>query len=583
MREDQPSVDVLAQKIRNKMCNFFLSEWKYRFVYLRIFTLTDICHMNTTWTLQTTCVQCSEQPENVIPCYQPEENPLSWKWRCVKHISPQTGHQYLFFYQYLYNITHFNYTHSPDIQISWTTAQRHCHKRGVSLPCFLSKQDLYDFMTLLKVAEVQDVLEPEALYIGLQFKVCSSDVEDLFGFSVWFNKTDLTLAFDKILLKSCTRVVYFQGKWRWNNNTPAGFLPFRNYQFGQNHSNCCCFRDHVGRCSLDHTKRPTDYHWALLYVYPYCTDMANVRQFSTEKLYPMSSGSLKCTAVLLGNLAEPDMVNVDCTYRLLPYIVCMKSETQNASGNSLIEKVNYCPTGTLTFSAHCSYFYWVKSPKQLQMLFKKNQIGELNHVRLEDIRCLIDTVQSEFPPLFVGSLDHPHQVTKFSCKKLHCNLTCTNYSVLVEKVVPGYILLKTHYLLPFAGENTFECKNGVHINVILRCNRQVNCPDDNSDEIDCFCSDNVSGTQNQTNNLLYMTVNGHCTLFGSVPSNFTSGLIHGKINCFPMVGFPFQNDLIVDCNVSEEYDLTELLKGNPTFCESPGELPCLEGHSKCLI
>ncbi len=58
--------------------------------------------------------------------------------------------------------------------MSWRKAQEECNNIGATLIYFLSKTDLNDILQFVKFMKLQTALlhDPEALYIGLKFKVC---------------------------------------------------------------------------------------------------------------------------------------------------------------------------------------------------------------------------------------------------------------------------------------------------------------------------------------------------------------------------------------------------------------------------
>ncbi len=286
--------------------------------------------------------------------------------------------------------------------------------------------------------------------------------------------------------------------------------------------------------------------------YQSCTNFVHVSQNSTDKLYPVLFSAEKCTAILLTNLAEPNMVNVNCNDKLLPYVACMTSVKQHKMLNNHSDNTKHCPTETLFLDTKCLHFYWVESHRELAQLLLKVQIGIFIQKALHKIGILSEFVQGQFPPVFVASLDHPNKVIMVSCQKLHCKKVCTNYPIS-SSYASGFAIFPVPLAAIFTGGLTFKCKNGVHVNVLAMCNGQVDCAQDRSDEMDCHCSDSALLNQSNTHHrfLFVVTVEGNCVLFGSKPSIKTSGDFH-SVSCTHSPGLLFQNDLVVDCSLSEE-------------------------------
>ncbi len=184
LRENKPKIKIQAQSIRRTMCNFLLSKWRYRFVSLDPFTFTDICHMNITQTLQIESFQCTERPvlsNRMKGCQQNKSHRIWSEYTCLEYNSVQTNYQY-FFLTHFFNLTDAQslvadqtYRFWSKAQISWRKAQKKCNTIGASLIYFLSKADLHDILQFVKFMRRQSAMlsDPEALYIGLKFEVCT--------------------------------------------------------------------------------------------------------------------------------------------------------------------------------------------------------------------------------------------------------------------------------------------------------------------------------------------------------------------------------------------------------------------------
>ncbi len=320
----------------------------------------------------------------------------------------------------------------------------------------------------------------------------------------------------------------------------------------------------------------------LIIQYQSCTNFVHMAQNSTEKLYPISFSVKICTAILLTNLAEPNMVNVNCNDKLLPYVACMASVKQNKMLNYHSQHTEHCPAETLFLDRKCLHFQWVESQRKLAKLLLKEQNLILSLKSLHNIGILTDSVQGQFPPVFVLSMENRSKVIMVSCQKLHCKKACTNDPISTSHV-SGFAILPVPLADIFTGGLTLKCKTGVHVNVMVICDGQVDCAQDKSDEMDCHYSNSVLLNQSNIPRrfLFFVTVEGDHVLFGSKPSINTLGDFL-KVSCTDSPILFFQNDLVVDCSPSEEQNLIELLSGIPAHCETPSQLPCQEGHTKCF-
>ncbi len=199
-KHKQYSIDIAKKNSKEKVgestpviwqtiCNFLLSDWKYRFVSLDPLTFTEICYLNRTQTVQIVPVQCDKKPsfKDVITECHVDKSYRYWifgkKWiHCYKHVN---GHKYLF--QTATRFLKLKRPHNSSRQVdgqfrrirfvgqmSWRKAQAECDCIGTHLPFFTSKSDLNDFLKFVKLIKIQSamLIYPEAVYIGLKYEVC---------------------------------------------------------------------------------------------------------------------------------------------------------------------------------------------------------------------------------------------------------------------------------------------------------------------------------------------------------------------------------------------------------------------------
>ena len=186
----------------------------------------------------------------------------------------------------------------------------------------------------------------------------------------------------------------------------------------------------------------------------------------------------------------------------------------------------------------------------------------------------------EFPP-FVSPHQSEDHLNKFTYTRIANTYVYRQEEVLSKKTT-GLYLCSSEKKLISTGDSIFHCKYGSSVSHLFICDGVVDCPFDNSDEMqDCHLFSNAQNklmTFSSCGTLFYMTVDKLC--FPYFPKdNFK--LSYDKTEHF---SYDLINDLVSDTGPEgqdEQELLTILTSFSMTSCTLPHELPCLQGHSKC--
>ncbi len=361
-------------------------------------------------------------------------------------------------------------------------------------------------------------------------------------------------------------------------------------------------------------------------------DIGSEKKRALSTIFP-TYFSHQCTMMLLTNLAEPDWINVDCESRILSHIFCSVPTGRHYSSVAQDAFNRTCPMYHIFHKKTCLCVQWFQSSKQSALFHVKKNKGkslfefdcekeQFNLARVqennlinfncyprshhlqnetskrnpEDLAFLLEAIQSNFPPfLFVQNSSVATQLT------FHKHFLKNTYKLhkILLHTASGFLLHTTKPLLASTPEILALCPQGGYISQLHTCDDQIDCQNNNKDEVCCTC---FESTENKNTcriiqitqgyficGLLYFkTLKGSCEKHVIAHKNETFnhsslkvGFVckDGRQICFDMV-----NDLFPDCtNAEDEPHLHSLLVNNfRKPCEMKSQLSCLEGHSKCF-
>ncbi len=318
-----------------------------------------------------------------------------------------------------------------------------------------------------------------------------------------------------------------------------------------------------------------------------CPNLMQTRENATSDLYPLTSGPQKCTIILLENLAQPDWVNIDCHDQLLPGFLCMSPKDDiNMTETGVQQQICiFCSPNVLYFKQKCFVFEWINNlTSNNQKLQKEKKVQGLE--QLWELSEVFTATRCPQPPLLTTNN------TALQCVQHPDHSYCEVF--IPKEDVSGYMVYLDTYKPAPVGDNYFRCVKGSSVHLESICDGSFDCPNDKSDETNCNCIENsttqflehckflVSKNKVICGPLYYKTSSGNCILFANKYQKQISFENFNHVSCVNQFDISLQNDLVVDCNISEENHLINVLKGQLSFCKHQMEFPCLEGHSKCF-
>ena len=290
--------------------------------------------------------------------------------------------------------------------------------------------------------------------------------------------------------------------------------------------------------------------------------------------------------MLLVNLAEPDWVQIDCYQKLLPNVLCyMKGAEKKRQLHINVtdeDKRRACSRTQILMNNLCFSFLWYDGmgKNSMEQLCKKHNEILYNLQNITLFQYLFDAVSVEFAP-FLSQHSSEDYLHKFTYKRF-ANTYVYRHEEILSRKTTGLHLCSSEKKLISLGDNIFHCKYGSSVSHIFICNGVVDCPFDNSDEMqNCHLFSNARNklkTFSSCGTLFYMTVDKLCVPY-FLKENVK--LPYDQITNF---SYDLMNDLVSDTGPEGQDELqliTILTSSNMTSCTLPYELPCVQGHSKC--
>ncbi len=307
--------------------------------------------------------------------------------------------------------------------------------------------------------------------------------------------------------------------------------------------------------------------------------------------------------MFLHNSAQPEWMNILCDVKLLSEVFCTQTnfnqERDDTFNQNNAGRVT-CTLSDLMFDHKCLSFV-------LGMKIKDQILGQSSNLlrtkRILSVPEVGRIVHHFFHPTKSGpsllfAKDTADKIFGIKCVK-ELNLMLCGDPFPIRENEERLIFLKSSLIQLLLGENLFKCVQGSYVLSLLRCDRNIDCPNDNSDEEGCVFQSRsdlyfpLFGSGSYYNNsgcswLFYRTFDGKCIQYGwSEQQQCSSQTSTEVLNCSgDKVKKMVENDLVVDCvsgRYQDELHLIELLSIDVQFsCSYPGEVPCRQGHSKCF-
>ncbi len=393
----------------------------------------------------------------------------------------------------------------------------------------------------------------------------------------------------------------FQGKI-WEHGIPVSFQQFKNYYFGQpgvlghdivNYS----LEDSV--CKKDKKEQAEKgcfcNQWDLM-----ANDMNSQKEKALHTIFPEHGKGLRCTMLLLSNLAESDWITVDCSDRMLGSVFCSLPSRNYIEPNShqRYENNTICLLNSIFYNNTCFFFLLFQSKVNgsISQFCGKFKTTALSEFSFKDWKFLFDAIQPPFPPVLLEE----------------------NSSYLEQILVRKYLYMfeyKFDKVLSFDAEGFVVChslanksqsylpkhllEKGAFVPQSHQCDGIVDCSLDGSDEEHCLCESSVKNHLCRElkqhsgkvccGPLYHRSKEGTCEKYWSntrveTVSEWDKNSVLFECSTGFQINSHFLNDLVPQCGGAEdEPELIALLTNNVfVFCDNLSQLHCLEGHSRCF-
>ncbi len=344
--------------------------------------------------------------------------------------------------------------------------------------------------------------------------------------------------------------------------------------------------------------------------YTFCPNIEGVLTNSANVLHPVMKGKQRCTLALVTNLAETDLININCLEALLPTVVCMQQKRKTAPRANVnfidIQRTKVCLSPAISSPDSCLIMVWHSVTNELPKSKTKTQ--QASPVRLSDFETCREVLMSTSVQkivLWARKAFQPVAASGVQCIKYAHTYNCKEY-FSHNLSTPGFEVFKTKPSFIANGIHTLKCAQGGHILLSAWCDGFVDCPNDHSDEQNCSCNTEIESVKNKAMSKKVGRPSDHCSFLcyvthcGKCVAYFWPGTMTMQhfwqtrsINHLYVCNRNHtKNDLVVDgdfkwqtsddWHLSEEGDLIRLLAGHKSSCANSMEIPCRDGHSRCF-
>ncbi len=331
---------------------------------------------------------------------------------------------------------------------------------------------------------------------------------------------------------------------------------------------------------------------------------------STKKLFPHRIFSKTCTLLVLNNLLEPNWMFLACNDKRMNSYFCVKEEVKNNSQNyeknyRTVEAKKDCPSTHVRMDKKCYSFLWYNLTETDADALRRvcHPHSALSTASLHFLQPIFNAVSNAFPDILLNGMSGNFKAIHSKLFTIQTSRTETTHPPSQGLVFCQRPLFKVNT----KGIHIYACKLGGFVSILHKCDGEIDCPNDASDEMLCNCT---SSTQRVSDSVLNRcAAKGHCpSLFYmakdhtchkyfaenksvSIPRTPTQLTVRCPSFVFDKIKVKMQHiskelvdDLVADCGPHAEDEpilLSLLLNNTQVPCENPSDLPCLQGHPKC--
>ncbi len=300
-----------------------------------------------------------------------------------------------------------------------------------------------------------------------------------------------------------------------------------------------------------------------------------------------ANSSAPCAVMVTLNLADPFVVFVQCQDKILHHVLCLAKGASQLKNHNAKKQGGLCKSHEFLRREQCYTFHWTLSRN-----FKSS--GSKPTFFITDVANFF----AEFPflaysksnaisPLFLQESMNKFHLFDYNkhLESFHSNDSPEENSGAFElQISPPQILLYDSLVL--------TCSDGTLVSISSVCNGILNCPNDDSDELNCMCKTSrnqggfdlcktlISSEGNKTCGPLYFrSGNGTCVMILPLPTSKTVELLrktteHNTLDCEN--GKSGTRSI---CGLSSNKSHMERTR---PFCANKNQLPCSDSHSVCF-
>ncbi len=410
---------------------------------------------------------------------------------------------------------------------------------------------------------------------------------------------------------------------KWEKRHPVSFTFFTNANFGtldylpwrneESIYQCACSRKTL-------SQNPP-------FLESNCIDLSEFKAKSKWNIYPFREESHLCSLMLLTNLAEPEWVSVNCSWKLLKHILCLSRQidrAQEMENSTSLTETQKCLFSDIVFHNRCYLLVWFTNKGK----YNTSQDSQPPHPRKGQTdtlgmmnRALLFSLLKIVPkPIYLPHRSNAELTNRITYERF-MNRGVTRHTTVARGEVEGFGVCLVPKIPILNNENVFQCSKGGHISILNVCDDTVDCPNDESDEGSCechcskiedknrhFCKTMIPANKQSFCSIYYFRsmdnsclkyfteepskLDGHRPSFGSLAHNQSSTVKNNSSfsnNSFVcnnglILDISHKDDLVADCGSEAEDEknlFLYLAKNVFVFCMWPYHIPCFSGHSKC--
>ncbi len=309
------------------------------------------------------------------------------------------------------------------------------------------------------------------------------------------------------MIKLLCRTI-LQGKLEWATQSPLAFSFFHNILFWKSPLECLTKKEYQNLTSTFHCRNVKGN------VYDQtspCVDLTSIKDQASKFIHPVLTADMKCTMLLLTNLAQPDWISIECKMPTLSHVHCAINEAtfliRNYTGWLRERNVKFCNTSHFVVNGSCFRLVFMSSSVQKRTLHVcKLTLKYADKRSAKTMVTLFSSVQADSLPLLFLHGNHTNNFYKMKCKKFSTLDMCKTTKVSKEGFC-GYLSVQEENMKYQKGANIFHCSNGGYILSTLRCDSKKDCLNDDSDECDCDLTRPFTNVSS-----LVLTTGANCSL-----------------------------------------------------------------------